>query len=198
MIRNNEDQQSQVAAALDKCAGTGRHGAAAPGGPALGDVYAFPVTAEDGIEWAVVKQHSSGGPLWYIVPYDRHPLVGTWDFAVSGESEARPGALRCGRGIWADAVDMLLGTKSGFIAASEVAAARLRLTVMVGADQSLIPNRSDVDEDPAYDEWMMKATRAACRLEMALRRSTRHHRRNRLAQAKKRDSLANKSQNRLD
>jgi len=169
VARDIEDLHAQDSGAFEKWRRTERRIAADPGLPALGDIYAFPVTAEQGIEWGVVKQHSSGDPLWYIVPFDQNPLVGTWDVPVSEFSEAGPGALRCGRGIWAHADDMRIGEKSGFLEPHDVRGARLRLWVMVGGDESLIPICSDVDDDPDYEELMMELARAACRLETALR-----------------------------
>lgn len=169
MARDLEDVRAQTGAALEKCARTQARIRQSAVTPSPGDLYAFPLTAAEGIEWAVVLRHRDDPQIWAIVPYDQYPLYGTWDVAMSPESDASPGTLRCGYGIWAYAEDMVIGERSGFLEAEDVHQARLRLGVMVGADEKLITIRPEVDDDPDYEEWSNELARAACRLEVALR-----------------------------
>lgn len=169
MAKDLDDLKVQLDAVLEKCFRTRTRIGQSAVTPAPGDLYMFPVTAAEGIEWAVVLRHRDDPEIWFIVPYDQYPLYGTWDVATSPESDAGPGTLRCGRGIWAYAEDMVIGERSGFLEPEDVLQARLRLGVMVGGDEKLIPMRPEVDDDPDYEEWMDELARAACRLEMSLR-----------------------------
>jgi hypothetical protein len=167
--RDIEDLHMQIRAALEECQRIDARIAQATHAPVPGDLYAFSMTATEGIEWAVVLRHSDDAGLWFIVPYDQNPLVGTWDVATSPYSEAGPGTLRCGRGIWARAGDMEIGERSGFLEPDDVRAARLRLGVMVGGDEKLVTIQPEVDDDPDYEEWTGELARAATRLEAVLR-----------------------------
>ena len=166
MANESEDLQAQIAGALRKCARTQAQIARAALTPAPGDLYAFSITAAEGIEGAGILRHRDDDALWFLIPYDQSPLVGTWDVATSPDSEAGPGVPRCGYGIWAYADDLRIGERSGFLRAEDVWQARLRLAAMVGGDEKLIATcseatrseatrseamRSAVDDDPDYE-----------------------------------------------
>jgi hypothetical protein len=169
MPRDVEDLQAQLGAALEKYTRSTARISATPAGPVPGDLYAFAATAADGVEWAVLQRHSQDSSLWFLVPYDQEPLVGTWDVGTSPDSDAEPGVLRCGYGIWAHVEDMLIGERSGFLGSEEVREARIRLAAMVDGNEERVRIRSEIDDDPDYEAWTGELARAAERLEEALR-----------------------------
>lgn len=168
MARDADDLRPQIDDALKKWANVEARIARASDLPAAVDVYTFADTAAEGIEWAVVLHHADDPSLWFLVPFDQNPLVGTWDVATSEHSEAGPGTLRCGRGIWVHADDVLVGERSGFLEANDIRAARLRLEAMLAGDVGRVTFRAEVDDDPDYLEWLDEVTHAAQRLEIQL------------------------------
>ena len=124
--------------------------------PVRGDRYIFAHHAlKIGIEWACIKKHHDDKDLWFMMPFDRNPLVGTWDIAISKFSEAGAGTLRCGRGIWKHVDDI---SRSGKLMRHQleteyVNEAAERLSAMVN---DLVPtaHRPDVDELPEYQNWL--------------------------------------------
>ena len=119
-----------------------------------GQLFLFDTGADEGIEWATVKQHVDDAQLWFAVPFDQHYQVGTWDVFVAEYSDAGEGALRCGAGIWIHSDDFARGARTGFLEDGYVDKACARLAVMVQSNSVDSGHRPGVDEDPEYQEWM--------------------------------------------
>ena len=169
MVRDLEDFQARAIGALEKWKTAQAKIAARDSLPAAGDIYVFSATAEIGVEWVIVLQHLDDTALWFMVPFDQNPMAGTWDVPVAESSEAGPGTLRCGRGIWIHVDDIGAGSRSGFLEQWYVDKARSRLAELVNPDHGPVKTRPEVDFDPDYQEWMDEVTAAAERLEFQLR-----------------------------
>lgn len=171
MVRDGEDLRAQIGAALQKYAKVEARLSHAGGPPALGDLYAFAETAAEGIEWALVLQNLDDPDLWFAVPFDQYPQVGTWDVEVSELTDAGPGTLRCGRGIWVPVDDLETSDRSGFLEPTDVRAAQERLAAMV--EGTAVEPRWHVDDDPDYEEWLGEVELASDRLEQYFRAAVR-------------------------
>lgn len=173
MVRDEVDIRARLQAALRKWqAVQERQQACDQLAAAAGDVYVFPATAAAGIEWVCVLPHVDDDQLWFMIPLDQHPLAGTWDIAVPESSDAGPGTLRCGRGIWVHAADLTGVVRSGFLESAYVNAARQRIAAMVSDSEEVQSVRAEVDDDPDYEDWLAEVTAAAEALEMLLRAET--------------------------
>ena len=169
MATDTDDLRLQIEDALRKWTETQTRLARSSIAPSLGDIFVFVTTSADGIEWAVVLQHTDDPDLWFLIPYDQNPLVGTWDVATSEQSSAGPGTLRCGSGIWIHADDILFGERSGFLEPHDVRNAQVRLAAMVDESVRLNSSRAEVVDDPDYQEWIDEVTAASEQLEAKLR-----------------------------
>jgi hypothetical protein len=169
MVRDIDDLRARAAGALEKYAAVQAKIAAKENGPSAGDLYVFKGSAAVGIEWALILQHPDDGSLWFMVPLDQNPMVGTWDVAVAESSEGGPGTLRCSRGIWVHKDDLWIGARSGFLEQWYVDKAKDRLAEIVNPERDPKRIRSDVDFDPEYEDWIDEVTAAAERLEAQLR-----------------------------
>jgi len=161
--------KAEISAAVEKMERNDERMANAPEGPSTGDLYVFSATAELGIQWAIVRPHVDDAELWFMVPFDMDPFVGTWDINVPEFSDAGAGVLRCGRGIWIHTDDMRLGTRSGFLEADYVDEVKQRLAAMVHGEIVPGTHNPEVDEDPEYQEWIGEVTAAAERLESLIK-----------------------------
>jgi hypothetical protein len=168
MMKEIEDLRAQIRGALEKVTRTETRIEESGETPSPGDLYAFSETARDGIEWAVILSSQSDADLWFAVPFDQNPLVGTWDVEVSEYSDAGPGTLRCGNGIWIYADNLGRRDRSGFLESRDVEAARSRLAAMVEGGKSVV-SRWHVDDDPDYQAWLVDLEHAGERLERRFR-----------------------------
>lgn len=168
MTRDSDDLRLQLEAAIQKLARTQKRIDQSDDCPHPGDLYAFRETAVEGIEWVAILQNREDVDLWFTVPFDQNPMVGTWDVEVSSFSDSGPGTLRCGRGIWIHAKDLVLTDRSGFLETHDVEHARARLAAMVGEDVP-VTFQPHVDDDPDYQEWLDELSRAAERLQSRFR-----------------------------
>ncbi len=169
MVRDPQDFRARTRGALEKFKTTEAKIAERGPSPAVGDLYVFSATAELGVEWAIVTQHVDDASLWFIVPFDQNSMAGTWDVVVTESSEGGPGTLRCGRGIWIQAEDLAIASRSGFLESWYIEKAKSRLAAMVAADCDDQFSQPEVDDDPDYQEWLDEVTAAAERLESQLR-----------------------------
>jgi len=169
MVRDPEDFRVRTLGALEKLKATEAKIAERGALPTVGDLYVFSATAKLGVEWAIVMQHVDDASLWFIVPFDQNSTAGTWDVVVSESSEGGPGTLRCGRGIWIQAEDLAIASRSGFLESWYIEKAKSRLAVMVAADSDDQFSQPEVDDDPDYQEWLDEVNAAAERLESQLR-----------------------------
>ena len=164
MPKDFDDLRLLIEAALNKASQTRERLEQADDEPNRGDLYTYPETARDGIEWALIMQNHDDDRLWFAVPFDQTSLVGTWDVEVCELSDSGPGTLRCGQGIWIHTDDLPRSARSGFVSDRDIHQARVRLAAMVG-DAVDIPLRHNIDDDPDYLEWMDEVAKAAERLE---------------------------------
>lgn len=169
MDRDVEDLRARIKGALEGAARIEARVGRSSNLPTFGDLYTFPITADQGIEWAVVLTHTDDAALWFVVPFDQNPLVGTWDVASSELSDAGAGTIRCGRGIWIHGDDFAFGEKSGLLEDSDVAAVRNLLSTMVAGQATSATFHPEVDDDPDYREWLEIVSQAAESLESSLK-----------------------------
>jgi len=170
MARDFDDLRARAQGALEKWKAAQAKIAKRDNLPAAGDIYVFSATAEIGVEWVMVLQHVDDAALWFMVPFDQSPMVGTWDVPVSESSDTGPGTIRCGCGIWIHVDDLAIGSRSGFLESWYIEKAKSQLAAMVTTEGDEQYVRPDVDDDdPDYQEWLDEVTAAAERLESQLR-----------------------------
>ena len=165
-MRDMNDLRLRAQAALEKFRNTRQKIEQCHRGLQAGDVFVFAETAEAGIEWVTILRHVDDPSLWFCLPMDMSPMIGTDDVEVTEASDVGPAAIRCGSGLWMhEDFVTASGDRSGFLESRYVRKAANILRAMVTGDDTGIKVRRDVDDDPDYQEWMEDVTVAANRLE---------------------------------
>lgn len=167
-MRDMEDLKLRANAAIEKVNRAQERIARCNQEPSAGDVYVFAETAALGIEWVAVLRNVDDPSIWFCLPMDMNPMVGTDDVPVPESSDAGSATIRCGRGLWMHQYFLATsGARSGFLESRYVDKARAIMSAMVTGQCYSIKVRSDVDFDPDYEEWIQDVTVAACRLEQS-------------------------------
>jgi len=168
MLNPFDEIRSEITTAAERIRRSNDRLASTPDEVASGQLYLFDVGASDGIEWAIIKQHVDDPLLWFVVPFDQHYQIGTWDVSVAEQSDAGEGALRCGAGIWVHADDFEKATRTGFLENGYVQQASARLAAMVQSEVVAGFHHPEVDEDSEYQDWLSHVMAVAEQLSEAL------------------------------
>jgi len=168
MLRDTDDLKTQLADAIQRSTEVERRVAEATDKVSHGDLFLFQKVVP-GIEWAVILSHPDDDQLWFVVPADQNPMVGTWDIAVPSLAECGPLTLRCAVGLWVHADDFDLEFRSGFIESKYIDAARGRLSQMVSGNDVFVVET--IDADPDYEEWHSEIRATVELLERAIQES---------------------------
>ena len=130
-----------------------------------GDVFRFRAAS---LECVALFRHPDESTLWYVVPADQNPSVGTADVEVRRSDQSGPMTLRCGRGTWVpdDAFD--LDKRIGQITTADVELARDKLSRIVRGGLTPSHEQQELDWDPDYQRWLDEVTRAVEKLETSL------------------------------
>jgi hypothetical protein len=137
-----------------------------------GDLLLFDVPVDIPLEWAVIFPHPDDAGLWFVVPADQHPMVGSTDVEVPEFAMCGPLTLRCGRGLWIHGDDLDLELRSGRLESEYVDQAREKLSQIVSGCLSSSPFHGEVDADLDYELWLDEIARAVDGLEQRLQCET--------------------------
>jgi hypothetical protein len=130
-----------------------------------GDVFRFSAAS---LECVALFRHPDEPALWYVVPADQNPSVGTADVEVRRSNQSGPMTLRCGRGTWVpdDAFDF--DKRTGQIIITDVELAREKLSRIVRGGLTPSHEQQELDWDPDYQRWLDEVAQAVETLETSL------------------------------
>lgn len=131
-----------------------------------GELFLFPVDAA--VKWCATFTHSKDDELWYIVPGDEFPGVGTRDVALADSCDEAPLVFRCGNGIWVHVDDFDFDQRIGEIDRQFVEQIRDHLGRIVKGDLPTADSLMETDDDPDYVEWMEELSSAVQEFEQVL------------------------------
>ena len=131
-----------------------------------GDLFVFSVPLP--ISWCVVFSHSQDKDLWFIVPGDDFPEVGTHDVALPDSDEEGPLNFRCSYGLWVHSEDFDFNNRIGQIRLQHVEQIRDHLARIVRGDLPTAESIIEVDEDIDYQEWIGELSAAVQQFEQRL------------------------------
>jgi len=125
-----------------------------------GSLFIFDLPVEVPVQWCVIFQHPSNEDLWFTVPGDEFPLVGTKDVELPAGSDCGPLNLRCQSGVWVHTDFFSTAQRFGEIAPIFVEQVRDRLSRIVEGGLPDAPALLAVESDPDYLEWMGELSEA--------------------------------------
>jgi hypothetical protein len=118
----------------------------------VGDLYEFNLELPEFVLWAVVRRHKSNPDQLYVVPADQNPLAGSTDALT--EETGRDLTLRCGLGLWLSQELVAEGQLVGILDDSAIREAQMRLSDLVSGKVTALPDQSDTDFLPEYEQWI--------------------------------------------
>ena len=131
-----------------------------------GELFLFPVDVA--AKWCATFTHSKDDDLWYIVPGDEFPEVGTQDVALPVFSDEGSLNFRCGNGIWVHVDDFGFDQRVGQIDGQFVEQIRDHLGRIVKNNLPTVESLIQTDSDPDYIEWMEELSAAVQEFEQIL------------------------------
>ncbi len=147
-----------------------------------GNVYMFPacdVICEgeyypDGkvfaaLLWVVVQPNRDDSELFYVVPADVNPFVGSMDIEISASVSCGFLAVRCSQGIWIHHDDFACGRCVRVVPDNYIEFIRDKIALLIRGDNYPSGYSEDIDVDPLYEDWVMRVARAVESLEDLLR-----------------------------
>lgn len=133
-----------------------------------GELFLFPV--DMAVKWCTTFTHSKDDELWYIVPGDEFPEVGTRDVVLPDSCDESPLVFRCGNGIWVHLDDFDFDQRIGQIDRQYVEQIRDHLGRIVKNDLPTVDSLVETDDDPDYIEWIEELSAAVQEFEEQLLR----------------------------
>jgi len=131
-----------------------------------GELFLFPIDVV--VKWCATFTHSKDDDLWYIVPGDEFPEVGTRDVVLPDSCDEAPLVFRCGNGIWVHVNDFDFDQRIGQIDRQLVEQIRDHLGRIVKNDLPTVDSLVETDDDPDYIEWVEELSSAVQNFEQAL------------------------------
>jgi len=131
--------------------------------PERGDLYRFNLKDEPGdaaIFWAIINRHPDDAQLFFSVPADTNPLVGSFDVPIPDSSLFGNLSLRLGRGQWLMESMLEPSLRVGivevlFIDRAQFVMSRIAKNEWIGSEM-----QQATDANPDYKEWVEVIDRA--------------------------------------
>ncbi|MFO1065524.1 MAG: hypothetical protein U0892_16795 [Pirellulales bacterium] len=126
-----------------------------------GELLIVPTAESLSAWWCAVFSHPRDEKLWFLVPGDEFPLIGTADFPVPASPIGCPLNFRCGCGIWVHRDDLRSSRCCGRLDHFNTEAIHDHVAQIAANRLSYDQDRIETDELFEYQEWMTQVQSAA-------------------------------------
>ncbi len=123
-----------------------------------GDLFIFPIDLP--LTFVAVLSNSKDKELWFFVPGDEFPTIGTRDVAVPAFSSEGPLNFRCGNGVWIHTDDVNFDNRIGLLDSVYVEHIHDHLARDVKDNLPTAGSLLAADLDPDYEEWVEELSSA--------------------------------------
>lgn len=169
MHSSREDKLRQaVLIGNQRLSAIGQQTATRTGPPAPGDLFIFPGLSKLALEWLIVQTNREQTDQFFLVPVDDFPLTGPADVPLSEVMVHRPMTARCDQGTWVPASFLRSEYLAGVLPFEALHQVRLGVANLVQGKLDSDPEREEAENDPTYENWMVRVERARLRLEKQL------------------------------
>lgn len=136
-----------------------------PRAPAPGDLCLLGSSAENALEWLVVRAHPDDPNILLAVPTDDFPLVGTPDVPLPADVAGRLLIARCGAAIWLPTAAFLPQSRLGVIPEETLRLVRRAMADLARGRSEGDATQRQADVDPEYEVWMARVEQAGEQLQ---------------------------------